>query len=102
MRWGRVKSNLLRACVVKGLEAFLKKNLDYDFYQDYAEDLTTTLQGIVPEKQDEGFAHTLALDCAQDKSEAIRQADNILNKIGIVMDEVLDDARVRKAPITIW
>jgi hypothetical protein len=41
-----VKSNLLRACVVKGLEAFLKKNLDYDFYQDYAEDLTTTFREL--------------------------------------------------------
>jgi hypothetical protein len=95
LRWSRVKSNLLRACAVKALEAFLKKNLDYDFYREYfVDDLTTILQGNLPENQ---IAHTLAQDCAQEKSDAVNQVNKILNEMDTVMDEVLDDAQARKA-----
>jgi predicted transcriptional regulator len=96
LRWGRVKSNLLRACAVKGLEAFLKKNLDCNLYQEYfVGKLTQVLKAILPKHQAEGSARTLAEDYAQDKSEAINQVNKLLDKMFI--DKVLADARARKA-----
>jgi hypothetical protein len=81
LRWSRVKSNLLRACAVKGLEAFLKKNLDFDFYREYfVDDLATILQQKIREKQIAGYAHILAQDCAQNKPDAVDEANKILSE----------------------
>ena len=76
LRWSRVKSNLLRACAVKALEAFLKKNLDYSLYREYfAADLSAILQENLPENQADGYAQTLAHNCARNKSDAVNQVN---------------------------
>ena len=97
LRLRRLKWSLIRARGLEALEDFLRENLDYDLYsEDFADDLAEILQDNLPEDQAED-AQTLARKCARNEPDAVDKVDEILAGIGLNMDQVLDDAKGRKA-----
>jgi hypothetical protein len=98
LRWRRLKSNLIRASRQKGLENFLYGQLDYDCYREcFTDDLTEILMENLGEEQVEDVAYTLAHDCAQNKPDAVDKVNEILSRIDLEMDHILNRARTRKA-----
>ena len=97
LRLRRLKSSLIRARGLEALEDFLAEKLDYDLYSEhFADDLAEILQDNLPEDQVED-AQTLARECARNEADAVDKVKKILAGIGLDMDEVLDDAKGRKA-----
>ena len=84
LRWRRQKSSLIRGYQIKALEKFLTEKLHYSLYvQDFAVELASTLQNILPEDQ----AHTaqqLADACARDERGANNRVEKILNGRNLV------------------
>ena len=64
--------------------------------EDFADDLAEIFQDNLPEDQVD-FAQTLARECAQSEADAVNKVNKILAGIGLNMDQVLDDAKGRKA-----
>ena len=62
----------------------------------FADDLAEILQENLPEDQAKD-AQTLARECAQNEADAVDKVKKILAGIGLDMDQVLDDAKGRKA-----
>ena len=97
LRLRRLKWSLIRARALEALEDFLGENLDYDLYSEhFADDLAEILQDNLPEDQ-VNSAQTLAHECARNEADAVDKVKKILAGIGLDMDEVLDDAKGRKA-----
>ena len=97
LRLRRLKWSLIRARGLEALEDFLGENLDYDLYSDdFADDLAEILQDNLPEDQ-VNSAQTLARECARNEADAVDKVKKILDGIGLNMDQVLDDAKRRKA-----
>ena len=97
LRLRRLKWSLIRARGLEALEDFLGENLDYDLYSEhFADDLAEILQDNLPEDQ-ANYAQTLARECAQNEADAVDKVKKILAGIGLDMDQVLDDAKGRKA-----
>jgi hypothetical protein len=97
LRLRRLKWSLIRAPALEALENFLGENLDYDLYsEDFADDLAEILQDNLPEDQ-LNSAQTLAHECAQNEADAVAKVKKILFGRLLNMDQVLDDAKRRKA-----
>ena len=97
LRLRRLKWSLIRARALKALEDFLGENLDYDLYSEYfADDLAEILRDNLPEDQVED-AQTLARECARNEADADDKVKKFSPASGLDMDEVLDDAKGRKA-----
>jgi hypothetical protein len=97
LRLRRVKWSLIQARGLGVLEDFLGENLDYDLYSgDFAGDLAEILQDNLPEDPAED-AQTLAHGCARNEADAVDKVTRILAGIGLNMDQVLEDAKGRKA-----
>ena len=97
LRLRRLKWSLIRAPALKALEDLLGENLDYDLYSEhFADQLAEILRDNLPEDQVE-VAQTLARECAQNEADAIAKVTKFLAGIGLDMDEVLNDAKGRKA-----
>ena len=97
LRWNRLKFSLVQTCAAKGLEGFLKSNLDYDLYRErFEEDLTEILEDNLPEDRAEDLER-LARDCALDEPAANDKVDDILRGIKLEMDYVLREARANRA-----
>jgi hypothetical protein len=98
LRGSRLKFGLIQACAAKGLQAFLKSNLDYDLYQErFVKDLTEILEDNLPEDHAEDNPQRLARDCALNEPDAVGKVNDILSDIDLEMDGVLRDARVNRA-----
>jgi hypothetical protein len=98
LRWSRLKSSLIQACARRGLEEFLKNNLDYDLYRErFVQDLTEILQGNLPEEHAEDRPKRLARDCARNETCAVDEVNELLASIDLNMDDVLRDAQVNRA-----
>jgi hypothetical protein len=99
LRWRGVKTKLIRNETRKRLEAFLLNHLDYDdHYQKYFEDdLAEILEDNLPGDQPEGSAAALAAACTRNELDAVDKVNEILDRIGEHMDDVLDCALARKA-----
>ena len=97
LRLRRLKWSLIRARGLEALEDFLGEHLDYDLYSEhFADDLAEILQDNLPEDQ-VNSAQTLARECARNEADAVDKVNKILDGIGLNMDQVLDDAKGRKA-----
>jgi len=97
LRLRRLKWSLIRAPALEALENLLGKNLGCDLYsQDFADDLAEILQHYLPEDQ-VNSAQTLAHECAQNEADAVDKVKKIL-RFGLRnMNQVLEDAKRRKA-----
>jgi hypothetical protein len=97
LRLRRLKWSLIRAPALEALEDFLGENLDYDLYsEDFGDDLAEILEDNLPEDPAED-AQTLAHGCARNEADAVDKVTKILAGIGLNLDQVLDDAKGRKA-----
>jgi hypothetical protein len=97
LRWRRLKASLMRSCGLNSLKDFLEQNLPYQQYSEYFEaDLTKILQDNLPEDQADS-AQALASKCARNEAGAVDKVNGILDRIGLTMDKILDDARANKA-----
>ncbi len=97
LRWARLKSSLIRARGLEALEKFLDKKLHHDLYsENFADDLAEILRSNLPEEHSED-AQTLAWGCAENESDAVDKANEILAESRLNMDDVLNGARARKA-----
>ena len=97
LRWRRLKSSLIRARGLEGLEGFLAGQLDYDLYSEhFADQLAEILRDNLPEDQVEN-AQTLARECARNEPAADDKVNELLAGIKLDMDDILDDAKGRKA-----
>jgi hypothetical protein len=95
-RWRRLKWSLLRARGLEALEGFLAKQLDYDVYSEqFADDLAVILQNFSEGK--EASAQNLACKCAGNEAKAVDEVNRILEHTGVYLDNILDDARTKKA-----
>jgi hypothetical protein len=96
LRWRRLKWSLLRARGLEALEGFLAKQLDYDVYSEqFADDLAVILQNFSEGK--EASAQNLACKCAGNEAKAVDEVNRILEHTGVYLDNILDDARTKKA-----
>src|SRR5262249_29120234 len=78
LRFGRLKSSLLRACELSALRSFVAANLSCRRYADYfADDLTKALQDNLIEDQAD-FAGSLARRCARNDLDALEPVEKIL------------------------
>jgi antitoxin component HigA of HigAB toxin-antitoxin module len=99
LRWRRLKAGLLRRLERRVLTEFLRgPELDYYLYGEHFEnELQQVLQENLEEGQAEHVAQTLAHDYAQNKPDAVNKVNNILDRAGLDMDEILKRAQLRKA-----
>ena len=82
---------------VKALEKFLSKELHYSLYaQDFAAELASTLQNILPKDQAD-TAEQLADACAGHEPVANDRVNKILEASKLHLDDILDSAQQRKA-----
>jgi hypothetical protein len=98
LRWRRLKSSLMRTRGLAALEQFLSNHLDYDQYRKYfADELTEILQNNLTEDLTKDGAQTLAQKCARNDPDADDKVNQILDRINLYMDRILNSARARKA-----
>jgi hypothetical protein len=97
LRWRRLKSNLMRTRGLKALTNFLADKLEYHLYSDqFAHDLTKVLQENLPGDQAE-TAQMLAHACARNETAAVDKVNNILDRMDLYMESILNKARARTA-----
>ena len=97
LRWRRLKLSLLQMHGLKALENFLREHLDYDQYRKFfEEDLTRILQENL-EDQTKDAGQTLAQKCAWNDPNAVYKVNQILDRINLDMDSILNPAKARKA-----
>ena len=97
LRLRRLKWSLIRAPALKALEDLLGENLDYDLYSEhFADQLAEILRDNLPEDQVE-VAQTLARECARNEPAADDKVNEVLAGIKLDMNDILDDAKGRKA-----
>jgi hypothetical protein len=98
LRWRRLKSSLMRTRGLAALEQFLSNHLDYDQYRKYfADELTEILQNNLTEDLTKDGAQTLAQKCARNDPDADDKVNQILDRINLYMERILNSARARKA-----
>jgi hypothetical protein len=98
LRWRRLKLNLMRTRGLRALESFLITNLDYDQYRKYfADGLTEILQNNLTEDLTEDGAQTLAQKCARNDPDADDKVNQILDRINLDTDSILNSAKAREA-----
>src|SRR5215469_5798437 len=99
LRWRRLKSSLMRTRGLEALEQFLGQHLDYcDHYQTHFEqDLAEILQDNLVEGQTEVDAQSLAHKCAEIERDAVDKVHQILDRINLDTNKILERARARKA-----
>lgn len=99
LRGRRWKASLIRSLELEVLKRFLPAQLDYyDHYRKYFQnDLTEILQDNLMEDQTEDDARRLAHQCALDERDAVDRVYQILGRINLDMDKILDGAKTRKA-----
>jgi hypothetical protein len=98
LRWRRLKSSLMRTRGLKALKYFLIENLDYDQYRKYfADELTEILQNNLTEDLTEDGAQTLAQKCARNDPDADDKVNQILDRINLDTDSILNSAKAREA-----
>jgi hypothetical protein len=94
VRWRRLKLNRLQASVCETLQYFLKEQLasdpDTEAFSDF-------LAEFLEEYLAEDEARLLARQCARSQPDAMDKARRILEKDGLEMDRIMDDAMARKA-----
>jgi predicted transposase YbfD/YdcC len=101
LRWRRLKSSLIRARGLEALEGFLAGQLDYDLYSEhFADQLAEILRDNLPEDQVED-AQTLARECARNEADAVDKVNELLARISLDMDNILDDAKGCKAKVLV-
>lgn len=97
LRWRRVKSSIIRELRIEALDYFLLDHLSHPLYRaNFEEDLAEVLQENLEEDRPANALRKLARDCADNSREAVDEADNILNRIGMRMEQILDDANARR------
>jgi hypothetical protein len=99
LRARRLKSSLFQARGLEALERFLAKQLD-DYFYVYAERLPDRLADILLDLLGENrvdVAVRLACKCAQEDRDAIDEVQEILARVGLNINRVLDDLRDNKA-----
>jgi hypothetical protein len=97
LRWRRLKWSLIRAAGLKALADFLGEKLDYYLYEErFVDHLTQILQENLAEDQAEDFAPTLAQQCANHEPDAVDKVNEVLTRIDLNMDNVLNRARADK------
>jgi hypothetical protein len=75
-----------------------KTGLDYDVYREHFErDLRDILEDNLKEDHAECVARTLAHDYARNKPDAVNKVNNIFDRAGLHMDELLESAQAQKA-----
>ena len=98
LRWRRLKLALLRAAGLKVLKKFSREKLEYPLYSDrFARDLTEILEENLPDDQREDFAQRLAHECARDEADAVDKVNEILGRIGLDLDTILNRAQADRA-----
>jgi hypothetical protein len=97
LRWRRLKWSLLRERGLEALERFVDKQLDYHIYaEQFADNLAEILRENLPGGKGDS-AQTLAYACAKTESDAVDKVNKVLDRNGLDIDELLDDARANKA-----
>jgi hypothetical protein len=97
LRWRRLNLRLLQAGGLKRLERFVARQLDYDVYKDYVfDELVETFRQHCPADEIEDL-QMLARKCAEVEREACDEVMEILMRIGVSIDIILDNAENRKA-----
>jgi hypothetical protein len=102
LRWRRLKGGLIRARCVRALEDFVYEQLDendenYELYSEqFANCLAEIFQHNLPEDQVKD-ARRLAHKYAENEQEAVGKVDEILARHRVDIDDILRDARRRKA-----
>src|SRR5215831_970700 len=96
LRWRRLKRTLMQEAALKALERFLIDRLvsNYALHEEHFQSyLTEILKNNFPPEQ----AEMLAAECAPNTDEANDKLGKVLFRIGLGMNNVLDDARADKA-----
>ena len=97
LRWRHLESTLVRVCQHEALEEFLCDQLGYDVYaEDFVDDLASTLKDNLPRDQAD-TAEQLAGACAGNNSVAVDKVNQILAKLHVDTDDILDRAQAHKA-----
>jgi hypothetical protein len=97
LRWRRLKFGLIRACALGALDHFLRENLDdYQYREDFADELTEILMDKLPKDQSKDFARTLASDCARKEPKAVDEVKKILNSENWDFDQYCIDMLTEK------
>jgi hypothetical protein len=95
LRCRRLKSSLIRAWGLRGLEEFLSGRLDYDQYsKHFVDDLAQMLQNYLPEDQVKD-AQSLASAYARKEQDIVDKVNEVLPSNGV--DVALKVAQDRKA-----
>jgi hypothetical protein len=92
LRWRRYKMHLLRTCGFEALTGFLYEELDI---QHFADHLTKVIRDVLPEKEAEALAKTLAHEVAGNKKPGalVRVTRILAEQTNLEADEILNDAR---------
>jgi hypothetical protein len=94
LRWRRLKATAIRTLGLKALEDLLAKNLDYGLYADrFADVLAEILQQELPKDQ----AEDLACQCANNEPEAVRQVNDILDRLHHHLKHIMNYAEAEQA-----
>ena len=94
VRWRRLKLSQLQASVCETLQDFLKERLASDpDTEAFADFLGEILEEYLAEDQ----AKDLAQRCTRSQPDAIVEACRILERDGLEIDRIIDDAMARKA-----
>ena len=98
LRLRRYKLSLIREHGLEALADFLREKLEYGIYRKrFADELAAILKDNLAEDQDEDFAQTLAHACARDERLAVDKVNEVLDGIGLSMDDILHRARAHRA-----
>ena len=97
LRWRRLKSSLIRARGLDALEGFLAGELDYDLYSEHFADQLAEILRVNFREDQVKDARTLARECARNEPAADDKVNELLAGISLDMDDILDDAKGRKA-----
>ena len=99
LRWRRLKRTLMRKRGLKALKRFLVEQLEsnYDLHREHFQSyLTEVLEDNLPPEQADS-AEMLAAECTPDTDEANDKLNEVLSRIGLDTNKVVDDAVADKA-----
>ena len=99
LRWRRLKRTLMRKRGLKALKRFLVEQLEsnYDLHREHFQGYLTEIleENLPPEQVDS--AEMLAAECTPDTDEANDKLNEVLSRIGLDTNKVVDDAVADKA-----
>src|SRR5262249_52505014 len=99
LRLRRLKWTLMQEPILKALKRFLAEQLESNYAlhkKHFKRYLAELLRNNLPTEQADS-AETLAAECAPHTDEANEKLDEVLGRIGLEMNTVLDNARAAKA-----